>query len=59
MNLPSYEECIKADKYFAVDVKDANGFKDVKDLKEADEIAKKDLTLSLSVVLDDENSGNK
>jgi len=51
--LPSYEDCIKADKVLAVDLIDVHG------VKEAGDITKKDLNLSLSVVLDQENTPNK
>jgi len=49
--LPSYEDCIKADKILAVDLTD------VHKVKEAGDITKKDL--NLSVVLDEDDTQNK
>jgi len=51
--LPTYEDCIKADKVLAVDLID------VHEVREAGDITKKDLNLSLSVVLDQEDTQNK
>jgi len=51
--LPTYEDCIKADKVLAVDLID------VHEVREAGDITKKDLNLSLSVVLDQEDTPNK
>merc|ERR1712106_600223 len=51
VKLPTYEDCIKADKFLAVDLKDT---KESEDLKEAGDVTKADLSLSFSVVLDDE-----
>ena len=56
VKLPTYEDCIKADKYLAVDLKDT---KDSEDMKEAADVIKTDLSLSFSVVLDDEEPLHK
>jgi len=56
VKLPTYEDCIKADKYLAVDLKDT---KDSEDMKEVADVTKTDLSLSFSVVLDDEEPLHK
>ena len=52
VNLPSYLDCIKADKYQAERVKDLEVARDITD--EGD-ITKADMSLSFSVTLDDED----
>eukprot|EP00090_Calanus_glacialis_P007689 TRINITY_DN16132_c0_g1_i3.p1 TRINITY_DN16132_c0_g1~~TRINITY_DN16132_c0_g1_i3.p1 ORF type:complete len:408 (+),score=111.96 TRINITY_DN16132_c0_g1_i3:137-1360(+) len=56
VKLPTYEDCIKADKYVSGDAKDTKAAKDVEDVGN---MTKADLSLSFSVVLDDENSLHK
>lgn len=51
VKLPTYEDCIKADKYVASDIKES---KDAKDVGDVGNMTKTDLCLSFSVVLDDE-----
>jgi len=54
VKLPTYEDCIKADKCVTRDVKDAKDAKDPNNVDDAGNMTKTDLCLSVSVVLDDE-----
>merc|ERR1719186_1871661 len=56
VKLPSYDDCMKADRYLAVNIKDA---KNVKDMEDEGALSKADLAMSLSVVLEEEEGEQK